>query len=204
MKLHQDSNANTNWNTNNMLVKYAAKLKYARSARSSNPFGGQSSLHKLCNLCKIERTRSITTSLHKGKVELAKCWECSQNLSQVCKWHSWEANCKDFLLRAQTYTFILLDFSAASVLLPVLPMLQNCPYCLYCCPSRADPAVWPGSVPNSSRCGFIAKICESAPARNWQAGRNRHLRARNMHVSVRGNPTDSGRNKDLLRAQIAG
>ena len=58
-----------------MLVKYAAKLKYARSARSSNPFsfGGQSSLHKLCNLCKIERVRSITTSLHKGKVELAKC-----------------------------------------------------------------------------------------------------------------------------------
>lgn len=53
-----------------MLVKYAAKLKYARSARSSNPFGGQSSLHKLC---KIERVRSITTSLHKGKVELAKC-----------------------------------------------------------------------------------------------------------------------------------
>ena len=69
--------------------------------------------------------------------------------------------------------------------------------------SRAKPAVWPGSVPNSSRCGFIAKICESAGARNWQPGRNRHLRARNMHVSVRGNPIAS-RNKDLVRAQIAG
>ena len=85
----------------------------------------------------------------------------------------------------------------------VQPVLPVPPYCSYCCPSRADPAVWPGSVPNSSRCGFIAKICESAGARNWQPGRNRHLQARNMHVSVRGNPTGS-RNKDLVRTQITG
>ena len=69
-------------------------------------------------------------------------------------------------------------------------------------PGRVDPAVWPGSVPNSSRCGFIAKICESAGARNWQPGINRHLQARNMHVSVRGNPTATW-NKDLVRPQIA-
>ena len=67
---------------------------------------------------------------------------------------------------------------------------------------RVDPAVWPGCVPNSSRCGFIAKICESAGARNWQPGINRHLQARNMHVSVRGNPTATW-NKDLVRPQIA-
>ena len=69
-------------------------------------------------------------------------------------------------------------------------------------PGRVDPAVWPGCVPNSSRCGFIAKICESAGARNWQPGINRHLQARNMHVSVRGNPTATW-NKDLVRPQIA-
>ena len=94
-----------------------------------------------------------------------------------------------------------LHFYPKASVQPVLPVY----YCVlprYSCPGRAEPAVWPGCVPNSSRCGFIAKICESAGARNWQPGINRHLQARNMHVSVRGNPTATW-NKDLVRPQIA-
>ena len=84
-----------------LTVNYVKQGKYARSGRFSNPFGrSQRHLWVLlrCNLCPpIVRLPS--------KVASPKCWECSQNLSLVCKWHSWQANCKDFLLSAQNYAF---------------------------------------------------------------------------------------------------
>ena len=94
-------------------VKNAGKLKYASFARSSNPFRGRVlfTIHRWTQIVHLVQnwTRpSVTFAKSKVSSSLAKCWEWSQNLSQVCKWHSWEANCKDFLLRAQTYTFILL------------------------------------------------------------------------------------------------
>ena len=94
-------------------VKNADKLKYASFAWSSNPFRGRVlfTIHRWTQIVHLVQnwTRpSVTFAKSKVSSSLAKCWEWSQNLSQVCKWHSWEANCKDFLLRAQTYTFILL------------------------------------------------------------------------------------------------
>ena len=166
-------------------VKNAGKLKYASFARSSNPFRGRVlfTIHRWTQIVHLVQnwTRpSVTFAKSKVSSSLAKCWEWSQNLSQVCKWHSWEANCKDFLLRAQTYTFILLPRAEQSRLSD--PALCLIPAVVDLLPKSANQARQ--EIGNQAEIGtFGLEICISI-----SKGKS-HWRSRN---------------KDLVRAQITG
>ena len=126
---------------------------------------------------------------------------------------SWQANCKDFLLRAQTYTFIL-RLKCSPYCCPYCSYYPYCPYCPYHRIARivaraeqtrlSDPALCliPAVVdllPKSANqprqeIGNQAEIGTSGPEicisiSKGKSHRNVHRNIqRNMHVSVRGNP----------------